>query len=98
MSADFDYDLAFSRNIGWDTHNKQHILRHKRVAIAGKGGVGGRHQHTLTRLGIGAFNIADFDQFELANFNRQAGAACSTLDQPKVEVLARLARDISPEL
>lgn len=98
MSADFDYDLAFSRNIGWVTRDEQHILRHKRVAIAGMGGVGGSHLLTLTRLGIGAFNIADFDQFELANFNRQAGAACSTLDQPKVDVLARLARDINPEL
>ena len=35
------------------------------------GGVGGIHLVTLARLGIGAFNIADPDCFELANFNRQ---------------------------
>lgn len=96
--ATFDYDLAFSRNIGWVTHDEQAILRHKRVAIAGMGGVGGSHLLTLTRLGIGTFHIADFDKFELPNFNRQAGAASSSLDQPKAEVLARLARDINPEL
>ena len=98
MSGDFDYDLAFSRNIGWITRDEQGILRHKRVAIAGMGGVGGSHLLTLTRLGIGAFHIADFDRFELANFNRQAGAACSSIDRPKAEVLSRLARDINPEL
>jgi molybdopterin/thiamine biosynthesis adenylyltransferase len=68
------------------------------VAIAGLGGVGGSHLLTLTRLGIGAFHVADFDNFELANFNRQAGAAVSTLGQPKAEVLARMARDVNPEL
>jgi molybdopterin/thiamine biosynthesis adenylyltransferase len=50
------------------------------------------------RLGIGAFTIADFDRFELANFNRQAGASMRTLGRPKAEVLAELARDIDPDL
>jgi len=70
----FDYKVAFSRNIGWVTEAEQSRLRSKRIAIAGMGGVGGGHLLTLTRLGVGAFNIADFDAFELANFNRQAGA------------------------
>lgn len=94
----FDYDRAFSRNIGWLTRAEQQTLRGKRVAIAGLGGVGGSHLLTLTRLGIGAFNIADLDRFELANFNRQAGARVSTLEQEKIEVLQNDARDINPEL
>jgi molybdopterin/thiamine biosynthesis adenylyltransferase len=56
------------------------------------------HLLTLCRLGVGAFNIADFDAFSLVNFNRQAGATMSTLDRPKVEVLAEMARDINPEV
>lgn len=94
----FSYEEAFSRNIGWVTTEEQQILRRARVAIGGLGGTGGIHLLTLTRLGIGNFNIADFDTFALANFNRQAGAMVSTLDQPKVEVLAAMARDINPEL
>lgn len=94
----FDYDLAFSRNIGWLTHAEQRSLRDKRIAIAGLGGVGGSHLLTLTRLGIGAFNIADLDRFELANFNRQAGARISTLELEKIEVLKKDALDINPEL
>lgn len=94
----FDYTTAFSRNIGWVTEAEQHLLRGKRIAIAGLGGVGGNYLLTLTRLGIGAFHIADFDTFDLANFNRQAGATLSTLGQSKLEVMARQARDINPEL
>ena len=35
----FDYDRAFSRNIGWTTEAEQARLRGARVAIAGMGGV-----------------------------------------------------------
>lgn len=97
ISAVFDYATAFSRNIGWLTEAEQERLRHKRIAIAGMGGVGGFHLLTLARLGVAKFNIADLDRFELANFNRQAGAVVSTLDRPKVDVLAEMARDINPE-
>jgi molybdopterin/thiamine biosynthesis adenylyltransferase len=94
----FDYHTAFSRNIGWVTPAEQALLRTRRVAIAGLGGVGGSHLLTLTRLGIGAFTIADLDRFELANFNRQAGANLKTVGKEKVNVLVDMARDINPEL
>ena len=94
----FDYNAAFSRNIGWVTESEQQSLRSTRIAIAGLGGVGGNHLLTLARLGIGAFHIADFDTFDLVNFNRQAGATVSTLGQSKLEVMTRQARDINPEL
>lgn len=98
MADGFSYDAAFARNLGWVTQQEQNSLRGKRVAIAGMGGVGGVHLLTLARLGIGAFHLADFDTFDIANFNRQAGAMVSTIGQPKVEVLAQMARDINPEL
>jgi len=94
----FDYNEAFSRNIGWITEQEQSTLNNKRIAIAGMGGVGGAHLITLTRLGIGNFNIADFDKFELGNFNRQAGASIPHIDQPKAEIMGRLAHNINPEL
>jgi molybdopterin/thiamine biosynthesis adenylyltransferase len=92
----FEYATAFSRNIGWLTEAEQHSLRAKRIAIAGMGGVGGFHLLTLARLGVEKFSIADLDTFELANFNRQAGAGMSSLGRPKVDVLAEMARDINP--
>lgn len=98
MMSAFAYQEAFSRNIGWVTVDEQKALRGKRVAIAGMGGVGGVHLLTLARLGIQAFHIADFDRFDIANFNRQVGATVSTLGKAKVEVLAEMARDINPEV
>lgn len=97
-NAPFSYERAFARNIGWVTPAEQAMLRTKRVAIAGGGGVGGVHLLTMARLGIGSFHIADFDRFDIANFNRQVGANMSTLGAPKVEVMANMARDINPEL
>ena len=94
----FSYDEAFSRNLGWVTEEEQQKLKGKRIAIAGLGGVGGSHLLTLARLGIGAFHIADFDRFALANFNRQAGATMASIDQPKIDVLASMALAINPEL
>lgn len=94
----FDYKKAFSRNIGWVTDDELQLLRTKKIAIAGAGGVGGEHLVTLTRLGIGQFHIADFDDFEVHNFNRQAGAFMSTLEQKKLDIMNDMAVDINPEL
>lgn len=97
MPADFDYTDAFSRNIGWVTEAEQARLRSARVAIGGLGGAGGAHLLTLSRLGLAKFHIADFDHFEVHNFNRQVGATMSSVGEPKAEVLARMALDINPE-
>jgi sulfur-carrier protein adenylyltransferase/sulfurtransferase len=94
----FEYNNAFSRNIGWVTEDEQQLLRSKKVAIAGAGGVGGEHLVTLARLGIGAFSISDFDEFEVHNFNRQAGAFMSTIHRQKCEVMQETALDINPQL
>ena len=94
----FDYETACSRNIGWVTEREQQVLRYKRVAIAGLGGVGGRHLLTLTRLGIQNFNIADLDVFDVANLNRQLGADMTSVGRPKIEVMSELARSVNPDL
>src|SRR5947209_19614034 len=94
LDTAFSYDTAFSRNLGWLTEWEQQALRYKRIAIAGMGGVGGFHLLTLVRFGVGAFNIADGDAFELVNFNRQAGATLHSIGHSKVSVMADSARQI----
>lgn len=94
----FNYNDAFSRNIGWVTEAEQGALRNARVGIGGLGGVGGVHLLTLVRLGVGCFSIADFDVFDIVNFNRQVGATVSSLNVPKIDVLAKMAKDINPEI
>ena len=98
LATGFDYEVAFSRNLGWVTRDEQSWLRSRRVAIAGLGGVGGAHLITLTRLGIGRFSLAEFDTFDLSNFNRQAGATTATLGRPKLDTMIEMARAINPTL
>ncbi len=96
VDAQFDYHAAFSRNLGLVQPEEQDTLRRSKIAIAGLGGVGGVHVHTLARLGIGRFHLADFDSFELPNFNRQAGATVSNLGKSKCSVMAATLTDINP--
>ena len=88
---------AFERNRGLISAEEQERLARSSVAIAGCGGVGGLHAHTLARLGIGRFCIADADTFSLPNFNRQVGATMETLGRSKAEVTAQMIRSINPE-
>ena len=96
--VEWSYTEAFARNRGLITPAEQRLLRNKRVAIAGLGGVGGMHLVTLARTGIGRFTIADPDRFEVVNFNRQYGANTDSLGKPKAEVMAAEALRINPEL
>ena len=96
MSA-FNYHEAFSRNIGWLSREEQEVLRTKRVAMAGMGGVGGDHAIRMARLGVGNFSISDLDVFEQANFNRQYGATMATVGEAKVDVMRNTLAAINPE-
>jgi len=93
----FDYFTAFKRNLGFLNREEQTTIRNARVAIAGLGGTGGAQAHSLARLGIGAFTLADLDTFELANFNRQLGATMDTIDKPKVDAISDIIISINPE-
>ncbi|MBW9263217.1 MAG: ThiF family adenylyltransferase, partial [Candidatus Thiodiazotropha sp. (ex. Lucinisca nassula)] len=59
---------------------------------------GGSHLLTLTRLGIGRFNLADFDRFAVENFNRQTGANLNTVGKPKLDTMIDAALAINPQL
>ena len=94
----WSYAEAFSRNLGLISPSEQERLRNCRVAIPGMGGVGGNHLMTLTRMGIGKFRIADADEFEAKNFNRQFGATLDSLGHPKADVMSAAARSVNPQL
>ena len=94
----FPYQEAFSRNLGLITEDEQRRLQQSSAAIPGMGGMGGAHALALARLGIGRLIIADFDRFEVVNFNRQVGATTKTIGRPKVEVMAERVQEINPDL
>ncbi len=97
MTTTFNYQEAFSRNIGLLSPKEQARLRTYTIAIAGMGGVGGIHLISLVRQGFEKFKIADFDSFELKNFNRQYGSRLDTIDRSKAEVMREEVLKINPQ-
>lgn len=73
------------------------ILKNKRVAIFGVGGVGGFVCEALARSGVGAIDIIDNDTVALSNINRQIIALHSTIGMNKVDVMEKRILDINPE-
>ena len=98
MGIDNFYDRAFSRNRGLISEEEQQKLKNTRIAIPGMGGMGGVHAAALARTGIGKFTIADFDDFDVHNINRQHGAMASTVGKDKVLVMEKMIKDISSEV
>ena len=95
--AKFNYQRAFSRNLGWVNKVEQEKINSVVIAIPGLGGVGGHHLHSLLRVGFSKFKIADFDTFDVHNFNRQIGSSMRTVGVEKIEVAKTMASDINPE-
>lgn len=97
MSDGFSIQEAFDRNQGLIDEHEQARLTSSCVALAGCGGVGGVHAHTLARLGVGAFRLIDPDTFSVANFNRQIGATMQTVGDPKARVTGDMITSINPQ-
>ncbi len=97
-TGSFTYAEMTRRNIGFVSEVEQGRLRAGRVFVCGAGGMGGACLQTLARAGVGAFEFADFDTFEVSNLNRQVFASIPDLGQSKVEVTARRLREIHPDL
>lgn len=95
--AGWSYKEAFCRNLGLISEEEQERIRNSAVAIAGMGGVGSHYLLTLMRTGFERFNVADFDRYEIVNFNRQAGATLDTVGMPKAEIMKEMALSINPQ-
>ena len=94
--AQFSYDEIFERNLGVFTAEEQERIRSLTVAIAGAGGAGGAVAYALARLGVGAIRIADPEEFEPSNINRQFGSFADTVGRNKAAVVADDLSRINP--
>jgi len=73
------------------------ILKNRRVAVFGIGGVGGHCAEALCRCGVGNIDIFDGDVVDITNINRQLIATFKTIGQNKVDVMKERLLDINPE-
>jgi|GEM_PF-1957755 len=78
----------------------QKALRKLTAAIVGVGGIGSVVFVQLVRLGVGRIIIVDPDIVEQSNLNRLAGSTLKNTKSktPKVDMLARYAAQINPEV
>ena len=73
-------------------------LRNSHVLVIGLGGVGAYAAEQLVRAGIGSLTIADGDEIQESNINRQLPATHRTIGYKKTEVLKQRYLDINPNL
>ena len=78
--------------------NEQELLREKRVAVIGAGGLGGYVCEMLARMGIGHLLIFDFDTFSESNLNRQVVATESNLGKNKALEAKKRISEINSEV
>ncbi len=74
------------------------ILKNKKVAVFGLGGVGSYVVETLCRMGVGHLVLIDHDTVDITNLNRQLYALHSTIGKKKVEIAYNRCKDINPEV
>lgn len=88
----------YERNLPALTEADCALLREKKVAVIGCGGLGGYLVEYLARIGIGAIRVVDGDVFEPTNLNRQLLALPGCLGAGKAETAAARIRTVNPEV
>ncbi|KPF41222.1 ThiF family adenylyltransferase [Rhizobium sp. AAP43] len=96
--SEFSYRTFTNRNIGFISEAEQERLHDATIFVCGTGGMGGAAIQALVRAGIGQLILADIDQFEVSNLNRQVFCFAHTIDQPKAEATRDVCLTINPEL
>jgi len=94
-AAVVDAEESVARNLDVISPAEQDCLGAMRVLVAGCGSVGGAVVEPLVRLGLGSIVLADPEDYDLTNINRQA-CLRSDVGRGKAEVLAERVRSINP--
>ena len=91
-------DARFERNVPALSEAECELLRTKRAAVIGCGGLGGYLIEMLVRLGIGTVVAVDGDVFEVSNLNRQLLSSPALLGRKKAEAAADRVQMINPDV
>jgi molybdopterin/thiamine biosynthesis adenylyltransferase len=95
MPADEFYAEFTKRNRGLITPEDQQRLRSARILVAGCGSVGGAVVEPFVRFGAEHLSLAEPDEYDLANLNRQ-NARLQDIGRNKAEVFQERVREINP--
>ena len=93
-----EMEARYGRNIPALTEGECALLRTKKVAVIGCGGLGGYLIELLARVGIGSITAVDGDVFEPSNLNRQLLSEMSLLGTNKAKAAGDRVARINPEV
>ena len=88
----------YIRNIPALSEEECKVLRNKRIAVIGCGGLGGYIIEYMSRLGVGAIKAVDGDVFDESNLNRQLLSKNSSIGISKAEAAKIRISDINPDV
>ena len=94
----FSYAEFTGRNLGFVTQAEQERLRAATVFVCGTGGMGGAAVLALARVGVGHLILADIDDFEISNLNRQVFCTLASIGRHKAEATREACLQINPEI
>ncbi len=88
----------FLRNSALFGADKTELLKQKKIALFGCGGVGSATLEALVRAGIGSIDVFDNDTVNITNLNRQLIANEKTVGLLKVDAAEIKAKEINPDI
>ncbi len=91
-------ERRYERNIPALSDQECRLLRSKRVAVIGCGGIGGYLIELLARIGVGYIRAVDGDVFEESNFNRQLLSEQPLMGRPKARAAEARVQRINPRI
>ena len=91
------YRERFLRSIGIINESQLEEIKNTSIAIGGLG-LGGSIFLNLVRMGFEKFHVADPDNYERTNINRQRMAKETTVGVRKDEALIKEAKEINPDV
>jgi adenylyltransferase/sulfurtransferase len=74
----------------------QEKLKNASVLIVGAGGLGSPLSMYLAAAGVGTICIADFDQVDLSNLQRQIAYTTKDIGEQKTEIISKLLKEMNP--
>jgi len=74
----------------------QEKLKNAKVLLVGAGGLGSPVAMYLAAAGVGTICIADFDQVDLSNLQRQIAYKTSDIGGQKSEIISKLLKEMNP--
>ena len=91
-------ERRYERNIPALSDQECRLLRSKRVAVIGCGGIGGYLIELLARIGVGYIRTVDGDVFEESNFNRQLLSEQPLMGRSKAKAAQARVQRINPRI